>query len=294
MKKLSHIIFAFIAFFAIACNPFINPGELSEGQEDKQYSWSANTYVLVHGAWHPEESWDLVKQELTSRGHQVITMQLPGLGHDNTLPSEVTFADHVQVVKDAINSATGKVILVGHSYGGFVVSQAAEELSSKIEKVVFLSAFMPVNGESLLDLGPLDTASVAGQNLIIDTQNMTAWVPSEVHVEAFYTSQLNSGTSGEEDGEGTNIIEQEMNKILPLLKPHPLATFATPVQLTSAFGNLPKVYISCRDDQAITVGLQEYMFSRYLSTTHVVKFPGTDHSPFVTNHEKLIKVLDNL
>ncbi len=83
------------------------------------------TVVLVHGAWTDASAWDAVTPLLKARGYDVITVNLAGHGKDNTSFAGITMASYVETVKKAIGTKND-VTLVGHSMGGFVISEVAE------------------------------------------------------------------------------------------------------------------------------------------------------------------------
>src|SRR5258708_25011561 len=97
--------------------------------------------VLVHGAWADGSSWAKVIPLLTAKGHSVTAVQLPltSLGGD------------VDTVKRAIALSSGPIILVGHSYGGAVITEAGSD--PKVEALVYIAAFAPDAGESAGSLG---------------------------------------------------------------------------------------------------------------------------------------------
>ena len=107
------------------------------------------TYVLVHGAWAGKFAWDKVKPLLEKDGSKVVTLDLPAHGDDNTPIAGITMQNYVDAVVNLIDKQEGKVILVGHSMGGMVISQVAENIPGKIDKLVYLSAYLPANGQSL-------------------------------------------------------------------------------------------------------------------------------------------------
>jgi alpha-beta hydrolase superfamily lysophospholipase len=240
-----------------------------------------NTYLLVHGAWHPEACWDLVKEKLEQKGHKVFTVQLPGLGNDNTPLETITLATHVNAVKQVLKKIPGKVILVGHSYGGVVISQTGQEMSEKIEKLVYLTAFMLQNGQSLADIALQDAQSVVTQNLVVAPPAVS--VPSDKYVSAFY-NQIEENNNGK--------TEEEVNRIISMLKPHPFATMVTPVNLGPEYASLEKVYISCLKDHAITPSAQKSMYTLYPETT--IHTMDADHSPFITRVNQLSNLLSEM
>jgi pimeloyl-ACP methyl ester carboxylesterase len=114
-----------------------------------------STYVLVHGAWGGSYGWRKVRPLLEAAGHVVFTPSLTGLGERVHLAvPEVNLSTHIQDVRNAIwFEDLTDIILVGHSYGGMVVTGVADLLPERIAHLVFLDAFQPTDGQSLYDLG---------------------------------------------------------------------------------------------------------------------------------------------
>ena len=115
------------------------------------------TFVLVHGAWHGSWCWQRVRSALQERGHQVFTPTLTGLGERSHLLSpEVDLRTHILDVVNLLRlEDLSDIVLCGHSYGGFVVSGAADELPERIRSLVFLDAFVPEHGHCLVDYAPI-------------------------------------------------------------------------------------------------------------------------------------------
>jgi pimeloyl-ACP methyl ester carboxylesterase len=115
---------------------------------------TAIAFVLVHGAWHGGWAWRRVANRLRARGHIVFTPTLTGLGERAHLlhpgiDASLHIADVVNVIK---YERLDDFVLVGHSYGGCVISGIAEAMPGAIRSIVFLDAFIPDNGDSTLDL----------------------------------------------------------------------------------------------------------------------------------------------
>jgi pimeloyl-ACP methyl ester carboxylesterase len=116
-----------------------------------------STFVLVHGAWQSAGTWDLLVPLLQEQGHRVITPVLRGLGTDGAhLTSEVTLSQHVEDVSKELATAVEKVVLVGHSYAGMVISGVVESDPAKVRSLVFMDAFIPEDGQCVLNLLPPD------------------------------------------------------------------------------------------------------------------------------------------
>jgi len=112
-----------------------------------------STYVLVHGAWHGSWCWKRVRKALQTRGHEVFTPALTGVGERSHLLSpEVTLDTHIDDVVNLIRwEELSDVVLCGHSYGGCVISGVADRIPDRIGALVYLDAFVLKNGQCLHD-----------------------------------------------------------------------------------------------------------------------------------------------
>lgn len=280
-----HVFLLALAFLAFACqDETLNelsknkpghdlPHETSRGHHHKKH----NTYVLVHGAWHPESSWRHVKIHLERSGNIVKTVQLPGLGDDTTPIETVTFQHHVDAVVQAVAAQSKPVILVGHGYGGAVISQAGENIPQKIKKLIYVSGIMPLNGETVADLALADTQSVIAQNLMVEGAG--AVMTNENYGKAIYNVALKRDPH----------TRRKALEMIGLLRPHPVATLFAPLQLGSNYNGLPKVYISCLKDQASTPPAQKSMYNRVpgIKVYHL----HSDHGAMLTAPNQLAELL---
>lgn len=112
------------------------------------------TFLLVHGAWGGGWHWRRVADRLRSRGHIVFAPTLTGLGERaHQLHPGINLSLHIADVLGVIKyEQLNDIVLVGHSYGGFVISGVAEAIRDKIRSIVFLDAFVPNDGEALVDI----------------------------------------------------------------------------------------------------------------------------------------------
>jgi pimeloyl-ACP methyl ester carboxylesterase len=113
-------------------------------------------FVLVHGAWHGGWCWNRVAELLRARHHTVFAPTLTGLGErSHLLKPDIDLDTHIL---DIVNEIKWKdlrdVILVGHSYGGMVVSGAVEKMDKSIAALVMADAFFPADGQSMSDIDP--------------------------------------------------------------------------------------------------------------------------------------------
>ncbi len=112
------------------------------------------TYVLVHGAWGGGDSYDATAKGLRAAGHKVYVVALKGLGaRSKEKSSAISLSTHIADVLAVVDKAKLKdFILVGHSYGGMIITGVATKRAAKISSLVYIDAFLPQDGEALWDL----------------------------------------------------------------------------------------------------------------------------------------------
>ncbi|WP_160113682.1 alpha/beta fold hydrolase [Phyllobacterium salinisoli] len=130
------------------------------------------TFVIVHGAWTGAWGWDRVAEQLRASGHVVHVPTLSGLGersHLALLP--ITLSTHIEdIVNEMVWHDLNDVVLVAHSYGGFVATGVVERAAERIASIVYLDAFIPSNGQSFEDImgnkltGPVVPVPEIGDN----------------------------------------------------------------------------------------------------------------------------------
>ena len=235
-------------------------------------------YVLIHGAWHGGWCWNKVVPLLEQAGHKVLAPDLPGHGDDKTSPSEILLESYVEHVCQVLEAQSEPVYLVGHSMGGIVISQVAEYQPDKINTLVYLTAFLLQNGESLSQVAQEDTESILVPPFIIFQEAQgTCTVREDAIKDIFYG-----------DCTDTDVAQAKS-----LLRPQSLAPFATPINITGEkFNQLPRVYIECLRDKAISPSLQKRMYTA-LPCQQVISM-DTGHSPFFSAPEKLVGHLTGL
>lgn len=232
-----------------------------------------STYVLVHGAWHGGWSWNKVVPLLEQRGHHVEAPDLPGHGRDTTPVSEVSTEAYVDTVCRIVDAQPEPVILVGHSLAGVVITQAAEYRPKRIKTLVYVAAVLLRNGESPLDVP--DTDSLLGPNMIA-SEDGTVTIRDEVIKDAWYS----------------DCCDRDVAWAKSLLCPQNPATFTTPVHTTAGrFGRVPRVYIECLQDRALSPWIQKKM---YEDVPCKVVSMNTNHSPFLSAPEELVAHLASL
>jgi pimeloyl-ACP methyl ester carboxylesterase len=235
-------------------------------------------YVLVHGAWQAPYVWDSVKTLLLKEGSNVTVVELPGHGSDQTDPSTITLNLYTTTVLNAISGIPGKVILVGHSLGGMIISSVAEQMPSKIETLVYLAAYLPASGQSLFGLAQTDLGSELGQAGVLLFGTDTVGVTQNDIVSAF----IQDGTP------------QVQNLVLQNYRAEPAAPLETPVTLTAAnFGAVNKVYIQTLMDHVVTPTLQNMMIAAAPGVSAVYPI-NTSHSAFLAKPDSVAILLTKI
>lgn len=142
-----------------------------------------SAYVLVHGSWHDGSCWDRVVERLHSRGYKAFAPTV--LGHGKGVDKNVSHAESTQSIVDFVtaNDLTD-IILVGHSFGGTIISKAAEVISERIRRLVFVSGFVLNDGESVNDNVPHALRTLFKQ-LATESRDNTIQLPFPVWREVF-------------------------------------------------------------------------------------------------------------
>jgi pimeloyl-ACP methyl ester carboxylesterase len=230
-------------------------------------------YVLVHGAWHGAWCWDGVADDLRAAGHEVEAFDLPGHGEDATPHEEVTLERYAQRTAEVL--AGGEpAVLVGHSMGGVVATQAAELAPEHIARLVYVTAFLPKDGESLQSLAALPENPDDKVIPNCEIAPPDAIIPGPVAQAAFYH----------------RCTPQDAEAAISRLNPQPLPPLGTPVSITrERAGAIERHYVACTDDQAIPIALQRRMIDE--SPCASVVELDADHSPFLCRRAELVEAL---
>lgn len=231
-------------------------------------------YVLIHGAYHGGWCWRKVVPLLAAAGHAVDAPDLPGHGMGEA-GRAVTLDDYVAAVCGHVRRHDTPVVLVGHSMAGVVISAAAEREPERVQDLVYVTAYLPADGQSLTDLARADPESRVRVARVRGTdKGAFVAVRDEALIEAFY------GDSSMDD----------VAFARARLVPQAVAPMTQPVRLTrERFGRIPRLYIGCRRDRAITPALQRRMLAA-TPCARVVEL-DCDHSPFFSAPETLVATL---
>ncbi|MBT1687629.1 alpha/beta fold hydrolase [Dawidia soli] len=241
---------------------------------DEDNTTATNTYVLVHGAWQAPYVWDAVRADLVNKGNKVVIVQLPGHGDDNTPPLNLTLDVYSNKVIEAVSEVNGKVILVGHSMGGMVVTTVAEKIPTRIHKLVYIAAFLPASGQALTDLAYSDPDSQLGPALVPSADKLTLDVLNNKVTDLFVS-----------DGSPA-----DKKRVIENYRAEPAIPFTNKVTLTdNHFGTVSKVYIKTLHDVVISPGFQDRMIAR--AGIKAVYQLDTSHSPFLAKPHEVSALL---
>ncbi|HVV94123.1 MAG TPA: alpha/beta hydrolase [Hyphomicrobiales bacterium] len=185
------------------------------------------TYVIVHGAWGGSAGWTPTAERLRAAGHAVYTPTLTGLGQRKHLFSgAINLSTHVQDVAGVIESENLRdFVLVGHSYGGMVITGVADRFADRIRQLVYLDAFLPDDGTSAFDFigreGTLHNIAGAGAH-----GGGVGVPPPDLSV--------------------FNVPSAQRALMQSTLSPQPIGTLIEKLKLTGAADRIPKrLYVWC-------------------------------------------------
>jgi len=236
-----------------------------------------STFVLVHGGWNGGWCWEKVVPLLEEAGHEAEAPDLPGSGDDPTPIPEVSLQGYADWISGVLDAQSEPVVLVGHSSGGVVISQAAEQRPDKVKLLVYLAAFLLRDGETLFSVAENETGSLILPNLVMSEDGASATIREDVIKEALFH----------------DCSDEDAERAKSRFAPQALAPFVTSLALTEEnFGRVPRVYIETLQDRAVSPSFQKEMYER-LPCQKVVSM-DTSHSPFFSAPEDLAGHLEFL
>jgi pimeloyl-ACP methyl ester carboxylesterase len=237
--------------------------------------------LLVHGAFGRAACWDRVAPRLRDAGHSVEAIDLPGAGEDQTPVAEVTLDRYAARVCEALSEGP-PAVLVGHSMGGMVITQAAARCPEHIERLVYVAAFLPQDGQSLIDITQLPEAAgdQVQANLVVDGDPPVATMRPEAVREALCHC----------------CDDEQFAWSASLRGRQPVAPFTHPVALggpkADAFAALPRAYVTCLQDRAIKPAIQRRMFEA-AECDPVIEI-DTDHAVWASRPDELAAALNQI
>jgi pimeloyl-ACP methyl ester carboxylesterase len=224
------------------------------------------TVVLVHGAWHGAWCWERVVPLLDAASVPVVVVDLPSVSHGNA-----TLHDDADYVRGALDSIDGDVVLVGHSYGGVVISAAG--VHPNVAHLVFLCAFALEPGES------------AAKNSLSGGDGPSDLAAAMVFGDGVITCDPDRAVAAFFHDCDPEIAAAAVDR----LRPMSLAALSAEVE-AAAWREKPATYVVCTEDHALPVALQRSNAER-IGTS--VDWP-TSHSPFLSRPDLVADLLVQL
>jgi pimeloyl-ACP methyl ester carboxylesterase len=227
-------------------------------------------FVLVHGAWLGAWCWDAVAAALRAKRHDVVAVELPGHGRDETPIAAISLAAYVDRVTNAVATGNGQTVLVGHSMAGIVLSSVAEAIPERLASLIYVAAYLLPSGQSIVQASAAATDSLVGPNMVPAPDWSTISIKPEALKEVF----------------AADAPQAEIARLKTLTRPEPAGPFNTPVAVSpERFGRMRRAYIKTARDRAVTPKLQEIMLAG--SPCASVVTMETSHSPFFAQPEAL-------
>ncbi len=234
------------------------------------------TFILVHGALHGAWCWRRLIPLLEEDGHRVIAPDLPGMGEDRTPLSEVTLAGWAAFIAKLSRGAGGRVILVGHSRGGAVISEAGELACEDLLGLIYLAAVLLPAGMKTIEL-PVERGEGTQRPIITSGDGASFRIEPATARELFY----NRATTEDAAWASSQLCAD------------PFAPNIAPLTVSDdRWGRLPRAYIECLDDRAVPIGLQREMQARLPCEPALTM--DSDHSPFLTAPRELAAHLSDI
>lgn len=232
------------------------------------------TFILIHGAWHGGWCWERLIPLLEAEGHRVLAPDLPGTGSDLHELGSDPLAEWADFVTEMAFGAEAPVILVGHSRGGLVISEAAERAPGRFDKLVYLTAFLLQTGQSLMDVAARYPEVGPGPAIRPTDDPSRVMLDLEQVIPIFYN----------------RTSEADAREAAGRLVSEPLAALTTPLKISAErFGSVPRAYVEATYDRAISLDMQREMQAA-LPCKLVITLES-DHSPFYSAVPELAEAL---
>ena len=239
-------------------------------------------YVLVHGSAHGSWCWQRIVTLLEGKGHTVVAVDLPGNGHDDTPLADVTLETYAEYLCGVLDSLDTPAVLVGHSLGGLSISRAAELRPDRVAVLVYLTALLLEDGETFMP-----TASSEPDEVRRALETRTSWNIADDLTHITYKPELAQHRFY------NDCAPEDVAWAKSMIVPQPVGPLVSPMRITDAnYGRVPRVYIECALDNAVTPELARRMYTA-LPCAEVITMQ-TGHSPFLSAPDELARMLEGL
>ncbi len=230
-------------------------------------------FLLVHGSCHGAWCWRDVIPALQALGHTTRAIDLPGAGGDTTPWADVT----LDMCRDAVLAGSSPdTIVVGHSWGGYPISAAAEADPGAMRALVFLCSFIPVSGCSMIDMRKGAKRQLIADAVQRDANGITYTIDPARAADIFYH----------------DCPTEAVTYAMARLSPQPIAPQNTPLNIGDNFASVPKAAIRAEFDRTIPPEYQIEMTKDWPATS-LWDMP-TSHSPFFSDPAGLAARLDKI
>lgn len=270
--KVKILLLAGITFLSILIAGYTEKvSAASKNYEPQTYS---TTFVLVHGAWHGAWCWDKLVPILRAGGAKVVTIDYPGHGDDHSTLAYQSTDTYVAKVIEAIDREPGKVVLVGHSLGGSIISNVAENRPQKIQSLVYLSAALLQDGQNYNDMSLANVDWYSSEGFTLPSADKKSVIVKPTAAPMFY-----NGCSA-----------SDVEFAVAHLGGEAIAALEGRVHITQKnYGRVPRFYIKTLQDLAILPALQDKMIAA--TPVQKVYSLNTGHSSFLSDPEGLARIL---
>ena len=229
-------------------------------------------FLLIHGSCHGAWCWRDVIPALEAQGHTARAITLPG--HDDGRdPATVTLQETAEAI---VAAASPETIVLGHSWAGYPITAAAEIAPKALRGLIYLCAYVPVSGQSLIDMRKAGPRQTIGSAAIKHSNGASYTIDLAEAPRLFYQ----------------DCPAEAVAYALPRLCAQPILPQETPLELTDASQNTPKAYIRCTNDQTIPPEYQAQMVADWpRNTVHEMQ---CSHSPFFADPQGLAALIGQI
>lgn len=230
-------------------------------------------FLLVHGSCHGAWCWRDAIPALEALGHQAQAIDLPGHGDDDTPVGDCTLPGCGAAV---LAASTPETIIVGHSWGGYPISAAAEVDPSAMRALVYLCAYVPRDGLSLVDMRKRAERQPILPAVVRDADGCSITIDPEQAPDLFYHDCA------------PEVVEWAVSQ----LGPQAILPQTTPIEISDRFASVERFYIRCAEDRTIPPEYQAEMVQDWPEDR--VFQMNTSHSPFLSDPAGLAQILDTI